>query len=98
MFPMGRFLACQIFELVSSQIETKRIFPLLESSLIWEDVIYNQKTFKNSFLEIKIGPMIVELVVKSHFNLLEFIGIDANQKEKWEQFEGASESHEILKF
>jgi hypothetical protein len=34
MFPIVRFLACQILEFVGSQIETKRIFPLLESSLI----------------------------------------------------------------
>jgi hypothetical protein len=35
---------------------------------------------------------------KSHFNLLEFIGIDANQNEKLEQFEEAFERDEILKF
>ncbi len=33
---------------------------------------------------------------KSHSNLLEFIGIDANLKEELEKFEGAMERDEIV--
>jgi hypothetical protein len=49
------------------------------------------ENLKKFIFENKNQPNDYRVGCKSHFNLLEFIGIDANQKEKLEQFEGAFE-------
>jgi len=96
--PIVWFLACQILEFVGSQIQTKKDLSFTRILTNLRRCHFQPENLKKFIFGNKNWPNDCRVGCKSHFNLLEFIGIDANQKEKWEQFEGAFERDEILKF
>jgi hypothetical protein len=82
MFPTIDFLANKILSILRSQIETERIFSLM--GILINLMKYLQlKNLEKLILWEIFDQMIVKLVVKSPFNLVELIEKDLNLEKEF---------------
>ncbi len=87
MFPIVGFLTCQILGIIGFQIEIKILNNLRRCHLqFFFKLIFVSKNWPNDY---KVG-------CKYLFNLLKFIGIDANLEKELEQFERTFEKDEVM--
>jgi hypothetical protein len=85
MFPIIGFLACQILRIVSSQIETKKIFSLARSFTNLKRCHLQSENLENLFFMNKNWANDYRVSYKSPSNLLELIRIDVHLEEELEQ-------------
>ncbi len=70
----------------------------MKSLVILRDVVYNQNFWTNWSLSTKFGLNDPRIRCKLPSRFVDFIEIDANLKEKLDEFEGAFEKNQVMKF